>query len=71
MGVISVRLNKEEDKMLRQLSEYFHADRSTLIKRSLFDLYENMLDIETIEAFEKKEKRGKVSFVTAEDILRG
>ncbi len=71
MGVISVRLNKNEDKMLRQLSEYFHADRSTLIKKSLFDLYENMLDIETIEAFEKKGKRGKVSFVTAEDILKG
>ena len=35
------------------------------------NLYENMLDIETIEAFEKKEKRGKVSFVTAEDILKG
>ena len=32
MGVISVRLNKDEDKRLKQLSEYFHADRSTLIK---------------------------------------
>lgn len=71
MGVISVRLNKDEDKMLRQLSEYFHADRSTVIKKSLFELYENMLDIETIEAFEKREKKGKVSFVTAEDVLRG
>ncbi|PIQ45740.1 MAG: hypothetical protein COW04_05985 [Deltaproteobacteria bacterium CG12_big_fil_rev_8_21_14_0_65_43_10] len=71
MGVISVRLNKEEDKMLKQLSEYFRADRSTLIKKSLFDLYENMLDIETIESFEKNEKKGNVSFVTAEDILKG
>ncbi|KAF0122469.1 MAG: hypothetical protein FD151_752 [bacterium] len=70
MGVISVRLNKEEDNMLKQLSEYFRIDRSTLIKKSLFDLYANMLDIETIESFEKKEKKGKVSFVTAEDILK-
>jgi predicted transcriptional regulator len=70
MGVISVRLNKEEDNMLKQLSEYFRTDRSTLIKKSLFDLYENMLDIETIESFEKKEKKGKVLFVTAEDILK-
>jgi predicted transcriptional regulator len=59
VGVISVRLNKEEEKMLKHLSEYFHADRSTLIKKSLFELYENMLDIETIESFEKKEKRGE------------
>ena len=70
MGVISVRLNKEEEKMLRYLSKYCHANRSTLIKRSLFELYENMLDIETIESFEKKEKKGKVSFTTVEDILK-
>lgn len=69
MGVISVRLNKDEDKILKRLSEYFHADRSTLIKKSLVELYENMKDIEMIEAFEKKEKRGKVFFTSAEDIL--
>ena len=69
MGVISVRLNKYEDKMLKQLTEYFHADKSTLIKKSLLDLYENMRDIETIETYERKEKRGKASFVTADDIL--
>jgi predicted transcriptional regulator len=70
VGIISVRLNKEEEKILKHLSEYFHADKSALIKKSLFELYENMLDIETIESFEKKEKRGKVSFITAEEILR-
>lgn len=70
MGVISVRLNKDEDKILRRLTEYFQTDRSTLIKKSLLELYENMKDGETIEIFEKKEKRGKVSFVTAEDVLK-
>ena len=71
MGAISVRLNKEEERMLKNLSKYFHVDKSTMIKRSLFDLYENILDIETIESFERKEKKGKVSFTTAEDILEG
>ncbi|MEK6767182.1 MAG: DUF6290 family protein [Planctomycetota bacterium] len=70
MGVISVRLNKDEDKRLKQLSEYFHADRSTLIKKSLLELYENMKDIEIVDLFEKKEKRKKVSFVTAEELLK-
>jgi hypothetical protein len=69
MGVISVRLNKDEVNMLKQLTEYFQADRSTLIKRSLVELYENMRDIEAIEDFEKKEKKGKVSFFTADSIL--
>jgi hypothetical protein len=66
---ISVRLNKDEVNMLKQLTEYFHADRSTLIKRSLLELYENMRDIEAMEAFEKKEKKGKISFLTADSIL--
>jgi hypothetical protein len=69
MGVISVRFNRDEEKILGQLSEHFHIDRSTLIKKSLFELYENMRDMETIETFEKKEKKRKISFATAEDIL--
>lgn len=69
MGVISVRLNKDEDKMLKQLADYFHADKSTLIKRSLLDLYESIRDMEVIETFEKQEKIGKTSFMTADDIL--
>jgi len=70
MAVISVRFNRDEDTMLRQLAEHFHADKSTLIKKSLFELYENMIDIEIIDLFERKEKRKKVSFVTAEEILK-
>jgi len=69
MGVISVRLNKEEEKILSRLSEHFHVDKSALIKKSLFELHENILDMETIEAFEKREKKRKVSFTTAEKIL--
>jgi hypothetical protein len=69
MGVISVRLNKDEVNVLKQLTQHFRADRSTLIKRSLLELHERIRDIEAIEAFEKKEKRSKVSFLTADSIL--
>ena len=69
MGVISVRLNKNEEEILKQLSDHFHKDKSTLIKKSLFDLYENMLDLDEIRKFELREKRGKISFSSAEDIL--
>ena len=71
MGVISVRLNKDEEKILKKLSDYFHEDKSVLIKKSLFELYENVLDLNEIKKFEAKEKRGKVSFSSAEDILKG
>ena len=71
MGIISVSLNGAEDEMLKQMSEYFHADRPTLIKKSLLDLYENMKDAETVARFEKKEKGRNVSFVTAAEVLKG
>ncbi len=69
MAVVSVRLNKEEDRILKKLSEHYGLDKSALIKKSLFEMYENMVDLEFIEGFEKREKRGKVSFVKAEDII--
>ncbi len=69
MGVISVRFNKDEEKILKKLSDHFHEDKSTLIKKSLVELYENVLDLNEIKKFEAKEKRGKVSFSSAEDIL--
>ena len=71
MGVISVRFNKDEEKILKRLSDHFHEDKSTLIKKSLVELYENVLDLNEVKKFEAKEKRGKVSFSSAEDILKG
>lgn len=70
MGVISVRLNEKEDNILNQLAEYFHEDKSTLIKKSLLEMYENIMDLEEIKKFESKEYKGKVSFVTADEILK-
>jgi hypothetical protein len=41
-----------------------------LIKKSLVELYENVKDLNEIKKFESKEKRGKVSFSSAEEILK-
>jgi predicted DNA-binding protein len=70
VGVISVRFNKDEEKILKRLSDHFHEDKSTLIKKSLVELYENVMDLNEIKKFESKEKRGKVSFSSAEEILK-
>ncbi|MEW6571424.1 MAG: DUF6290 family protein [Nitrospirota bacterium] len=70
MGIISVRLNKDEEKILKKLAEYFHEDKSALVKKSLLELYENVVDLDEIKKFEAKERKGKVSFFTAEDILK-
>jgi hypothetical protein len=70
MGVISIRLNKDEEKILKRLSDHFHEDRSALVKKSLIELYENILDLDEIKKFEARERKGKASFFTAEDILK-
>jgi len=69
MGVISIRFNSDEEKMLKKLSDHFHEEKSALIKKSLIELYENVLDLNTITRFEEKEKKKKVSFSAADDIL--
>lgn len=63
-------MNKDEEKILRKLSEHFHEDKSALVKKSLFELYENILDLNDIKKFEAKEQKSKVSFFTAEDIIK-
>ncbi len=63
-------LNEEEEKMLEFLSDHFEEDRSALIKHSLMELYEDLKDRETIEKFEKSEKKsGKKKFIRS-DVLR-
>lgn len=54
MGVISVRLNTKEEKVIKKLVDYYDEDRSKLLKRSLFELYENIIDGKEIEKFEKR-----------------
>ena len=71
MGIISLRLNPEEEKMMNFLVDYFEEDKSELIKHSLRDLYEDLKDREMIEDFEKREKRGKkMVFINAETIRK-
>jgi len=70
MAVISVRLNDEEEKMVSFLSAQFEKAKSSLIKYSLKEMYENFMDNKVIDQFEEKEKESPLSFVSAEDILK-
>jgi predicted DNA-binding protein len=70
MGVISIRLNKNEESILKRLTDLFDRDRSSVIKDILLEKYEDMQDLNVIKRFEKEEKNGKTSFVSAENILK-
>jgi hypothetical protein len=68
MAVISLRLNKNEEKMIEFLSNFYEQDKSTLIKYSLKELYEDIIDRNVIAEFEEKEKN--ISFIPADEIIK-
>jgi predicted transcriptional regulator len=70
MAVISLRLNRDEEKMVNLLSSFYEQDKSTLIKHSLNDMYEDLIDRKVIEEYETKEKENKAAFVTSEEIIK-
>ena len=57
MAVISLRLNQTEEDMVNYLSEYYEQDKSSLIKYSLKELYEEIIDRQIINEYEIKEKK--------------
>ena len=71
MAVISVRLNTEEEKIIDYLADYYEEDKSSLIRHSLKEMYEDIIDRIAINDFEKIEKKKKPKFLKAEEILKG
>ena len=59
MAVISLRLNRDEEEMVNFLSDYYEQDKSSLIKYSLKELYEDITDKQVITEYEAKEKTAK------------
>jgi len=69
MAVISLRLNRNEESMVNFLSNYYEQDKSSLIKYSLKELYEDIIDKQIITDYETKEKNGETKFVDSNDII--
>jgi hypothetical protein len=69
MAVISLRLNQNEENMVNFLSEYYEQDRSSLIKYSLKELYEDIIDKQIIGEYETREKNGEINFVDSNEIM--
>lgn len=69
MAIISVRLSAEEEKMVSFLSRTYNKDKSSLLRYSLKEMYESLVDNGVVDRFEEKEAESAVSFMSAEDIL--
>ena len=68
MAVVSVHLNKDEEKILAFLADYFHEDKSSLFKKSMYELYEDIQDLKYIE--EHIEIKESPEFISAEELLK-
>lgn len=69
MGVRSVRFNTEEETALKALTEALHLDTSSVIKRALWELYEELQDKAAVEAFEAREASGNTTFASIDHLL--
>ena len=69
MAVISVRLNEDEEKIIEYLSKTYSEDKSTLIKHSLRDLYEDSIDLDFVRNYDSSEKEEDKKFINGEDII--
>jgi hypothetical protein len=70
MAVISVRLNKDEEGIIEYLSQIYNEDKSTLIKHSLREMYEDNLDIDTIRNYESSNKEENEKFINGEEVIK-
>lgn len=70
MAVVSVRLNNEEEEILEYLTEYFHEDKSTLFKKSIYELYEDIQDIKFIESYIDSAREKEKKFISADELLK-
>jgi predicted DNA-binding protein len=69
MAVVSVRLNDEEEKILEYLVEYFHEDKSTLFKKSMYELFEDIQDIKFIESYVDSTRNKEKKYISADELL--
>jgi predicted DNA-binding protein len=70
MGIVTVRLNEEEEIILEILQKHFEEDKSKILKKAMWDKFEDLRDKEVIEDYEKNLKIGKVKFESADDLIR-
>ena len=69
MAIVTLRLNKDEEKALDMLVDYLDEDKSKVLKAALWEKFEELRDRDLIERFEKLSVAGKASFESADGLV--
>ncbi len=70
MGIITVRLNDKEEKILEHLQAFYDTDKSKILKEAMLEKFEDLRDREVIEEFERELSLGKVRFRSARGLIK-
>lgn len=68
MSTITVRLNKDEEKIYKEYAKFKNTRISTLMKEAMQEKIENEIDLKAILAYEERLKDNEVEYVSFNEI---
>ncbi len=68
MSTITVRLNKDEEKIYKEYAKFKNTRISTLMKEAMQEKIENEIDLKAILAYEERLKDNEVEYVSFDEI---
>ena len=70
MSTITVRLNKEEERLFAEYSKLHGIPISTLLKKSLEEKIEDEIDLKAILDYEKRLENDDVNYVSFDEVKK-
>ena len=69
-SVISVRVNEMEKEMLEKASSVYGCAISSLMKKLVFEKFEDEYDLKAIAEYEKEKENGTLELFNFDDVIK-
>ena len=70
MSTITVRLNKDEEKIYKEYAKFKNTRISTLMKEAMQEKIENEIDLKAILAYEERLKSNEVEYISFDEVKK-
>ncbi len=67
MSIISLRLNKEEERLFKNYADFTGEGLTTLLKKALTEKIEEEYDLQAVKEYESAKAKGEVILVDHEE----
>ena len=67
MSTISLRLNKEEERLFKNYADFTGEGLTTLLKKALTEKIEEEYDLQAVQEYESAKAKGEVILVDHEE----